>query len=214
MGIDAVALLRVSGLGAPRTRVGTEHHVEHRGDATLLHTMNRFEGAAPDEHALALRELLGAALDAHDDPRGILFFPDVCEPAGDDYEAIARAVGRAGVWAPKVGADHVPLRYTAARAGTHEALVAAMIAKLGRDEALSLDELVQVFALVREAAGAGQDAADGYAEQLDRVRTAMGDAFVREYEPSVDRQVARTRARQEAQQQLVEAWLSGRDPTW
>src|SRR6188474_379904 len=108
MGIDAVALLRISGLGAPRTPLGTEHYVEHRGDATLLHTMNRFEGAAPDEHALALRELLGAALDAHDDPRGILFFPDVCEPKGADYEAIASAVARAGVWAPKVGADHVP----------------------------------------------------------------------------------------------------------
>jgi hypothetical protein len=212
MGIDAVALLRISGLGAPRTRLGTEHYVEHRGDATLLHTMNRYEGAAPDEHALALRQLLGAALDAHDDPRGILFFPDVLEPKGADYDAIASAVGRAGVWAPRVGADHVPLRYTAARAGTHEALVAAMIAKLGRDEALSLDELVQVFALVREAAGAGPDAADGYAEQLDGLRTKMGEAFVQKYEPSVRHQVARTRARQEAQQRLVEAWLGGRDP--
>jgi hypothetical protein len=35
MGIDAVALLRISGLDAPRTRVGTEHYVEHRGEPAL-----------------------------------------------------------------------------------------------------------------------------------------------------------------------------------
>jgi hypothetical protein len=47
MVIDAVAILRI----ARRTEAGNVP-VTHRGEATLFHTMNRFDSFEPDEHAL------------------------------------------------------------------------------------------------------------------------------------------------------------------
>ena len=59
MGIDAVAVLRIANLPPPQTAFGPLP-VEHRGDATLLSTLIRFEAVDPDEHALYLR--LGSRL--------------------------------------------------------------------------------------------------------------------------------------------------------
>src|SRR5689334_16015608 len=105
MGIDAVALLRIARLPAPKTSFGAEYLVQHRGDASLLHTFVGFEGTALDEHALNVRRILGDALDAHDDPRGLLIFPDVAEPRGRSYDAIVAELG--GPFTPVVGLDHV-----------------------------------------------------------------------------------------------------------
>ncbi len=198
MGIDAVALLRIPNLPAPKTDFGAEHFVQHRGDATLLHTFARFEGAAPDEHALALRRLLGTALDAHDDPRGILFFPDAGEPDGEDYETIVRQVGDGGVWAPKVEADHVPARYTSAAPDSHEGLVARMIAVMGRDAATQLDLLAQVHLQLIELTEGRADAVAGYREQMDQLTRAMGAEVAGVYEKSLREKIAREQAAQAA----------------
>ncbi|MEP7122720.1 MAG: hypothetical protein ABJE95_17480 [Byssovorax sp.] len=36
----------------------------------------------------------------HDDPRGLLFFPDVAEPGGRTYDAVVKEIGAAGIWIP------------------------------------------------------------------------------------------------------------------
>jgi hypothetical protein len=183
--IDAVALLRIRKLAPPQDAFGGEHTVQHRGNASLVNTFNRFDGTAPDEHALALRRVLGSLLDAHDDSRGILFFPDVCEPRAKSYDAIVHEVGGAGVWAPNVALDHVPARYTAAPANSHEALVAQMVEKLGRDAATQLDMMAMVNLLVIEATGGRADAVEDYRATLVELTRGMGSDFARIYEQSL-----------------------------
>ncbi len=56
MSIDAVAVLRIAGLPEPATPFGTNHPVEHRGDASLVNLMQRFDGADPDEALRAQTE--------------------------------------------------------------------------------------------------------------------------------------------------------------
>ena len=65
--IDAVALLRIANLRAPRTALGAELFV-----------------------GLSLRRLLGTERDAHDDPRGVLFFPDVGAEFAAAFDASVR----------------------------------------------------------------------------------------------------------------------------
>lgn len=68
--------------------------------AVLVHTFQPFEvfEQNPDE-AREWLALFGDALpDVHDDPRGLLFFPDSIEPEGTTYEAVAAEVGDEGVW--------------------------------------------------------------------------------------------------------------------
>jgi len=189
MSIDAVAVLRIANLPPPPTSVGTNHLVEHRGEATLLHTFNRFEAADPDEHALALRRLLDAALDAHDDPRGILFYPDVCEPKGASYDAIVRELASAGKWVPKVDADYVPVRYRGTPRQPHDVLVGELIGVIGRDAALQLDMLAQVNKALLVTAPDRLDAAEAYRQQVDAVTRAMEVEFARRYETSLQVQV-------------------------
>ena len=208
MGIDAVALLRIRKLTAPPGAHAAEFFVEHRGKASLLHTFNRFSAATADEHALLLRRLLGPTLDAHDDPRGILLFPDVCEPKGRSYDAIVREVEAAGVWAPKVELGHVPERYTAAPADSHEALVAQMIEKLGRDVATQLDMLAQVHALIAEASGGSSGAARDYRAAVAAIAEAMGSEFTERYQAKLRQKVDAERAAQAAHFGGAQALLS------
>src|SRR6188472_2383797 len=98
MSIDAMALLRIKKLKLPPTAPGFALSVAHRGDASVVSTFVGYDATAGDELVLALRQRLGDALDAHDDPRGILLFPDVCEFRGKSYDAIVREVEEAGCW--------------------------------------------------------------------------------------------------------------------
>ena len=88
MSIDAVAVLNIPGLIGSLNALGTRPPIRHLGDASLVSTMVKFYNQQADEHALDLRHMLGSALDAHDDPRGILFFPDTGWPKSEGYEAI------------------------------------------------------------------------------------------------------------------------------
>ena len=185
MSIDACALLRIKKLLQPKTPLGVELPVAHWGDASVVSLLTSFRGQEPDEHALALRKLLGAALDRHDDPRGILFFPDVCEFRGKSYEAIVAEVEGAGVWAPNVRLDHVPARYVNAAPGTHGELVGRMIEHMGRDAALEFDMLAQTYALLRVAGV--PDAEE--VEHLDTLAHAIDFDFAAEYAKSVERKV-------------------------
>jgi hypothetical protein len=56
--------------------------------------------------------------DAHDDPRGILLFPDVVWPNGDSYATLIEELSEGGMWVPKVDLDHIPHRFANASPGT------------------------------------------------------------------------------------------------
>jgi len=206
MGIDAVAVLRIANLPPPQTKFGP-HPVEHRGDATLIDLMVRFDSGDPDEHALALRRLVGSALDAHDDPRGILFFRDVKYPRAMTYDPIVSELlltGR-GVWAPKVEADYIPMRYRGRPRQPHDALVGELISVMGRDAALHLDMLAQVNKALCMTQPERIAAAETYRGQLDAVIHAMGANFAQRYESSLQVQADAIIAAQSRSPILVEA---------
>ncbi len=119
MSIDSVVLFRIAKLGS----CGTTLRVRHRGDASLVHTFDKFERAAAEGQVTALRQLLGSALEAHDDSRGVFAFPDVCEPKTRKYEAIVDELCGVGVWVPKVAVR--------AKLGTHQSLLARLGEALG-----------------------------------------------------------------------------------
>lgn len=202
MSIDAVAVLRIASLVPARTPFGTTRLVEHRGDATLFHMFDGFDAFDPDEHALGLRRRLGAALDHHDDERGILFFPDICEPKGTSYAAIVREVSSAGVWTPKVDDDYLPVRWRGRPRYPLDALVGELIAVVGRDAAwkLEFDVLSKRFDL----AGAPDlpAARATFRASLDALARVMGGEFAASWEASLEGQLE---ARRAAQRELAGA---------
>ena len=207
MGIDAVAVLRIRKLKAPRDALGSQPMVDHLKDCSLVHTFVRFDSLAADEHALVVRRIFGAQLDQHDDPRGILFFPDVCEPKRKTYDAIVREVEAAGVWAPKVEADHVAARFTQAAPDSHEALVAQMIGAMGRDAATQLDMMAQVHLMVMGTTERRPDAVADYQAAMAQLTLAMGSEFAGRYERSLRAKVDADRAAQQARhEQMQQMW--------
>jgi len=92
MPIEALALLRLQTLH-------TSARLERLDDALIVHTGASF-ATEPEQLAEALAGLVGqAALAQHDDPRGILFIPDVAAPQARSYDAVVEEVGEGGVWA-------------------------------------------------------------------------------------------------------------------
>jgi hypothetical protein len=92
MPIEALALLRLQTLH-------TSARAERLDDALIVHTGVSF-ATEPEQLAEALAALVGeSALAQHDDPRGILFIPDVAAPRGRSYDAVVEEVGEGGVWA-------------------------------------------------------------------------------------------------------------------
>ncbi len=100
MSIDAIALLHVSAAKAKK-RVEDPDHVTRLGpDACGVSLFQRQMGleVRPVQTAVLLREALGEALDLHDDPRGILLYPDVAEPAATTYEALVKELEEGSFW--------------------------------------------------------------------------------------------------------------------
>lgn len=107
MGVDAVAILR------PKDPTKIRRHVDPDQPGTLLcpladgsllfHSFVRF--AAIEAEPTIIRDWLiqtfGADLGAvHDDPRGVLVYPDICEPRSQSYDAIVAEIEAAAVWVP------------------------------------------------------------------------------------------------------------------
>lgn len=199
MSIDAVAVLRIANLVPPRTRFGTTHLVEHREDATLFHMFDGFDAFDPDEHALGLRRRLGAALDAHDDVRGILFFPDICAPKATSYEAIVREVASAGVWTPKVDNDYLPARWRGSPRYPLDALVGQLIAVVGREAAWTLEFDATSKRMDLVGAPDRPEAQAAFRASLDAIGRVMGAEFAASWEATLN---AQFEARQAAQRQL------------
>lgn len=95
MALQAIALLQ---LRASDLRGFERARVVELDDAVLVHTGHSF-AAEPEQLAASLRALLATRLDAHRDPRGIFFLPEVAAPAARTYEAVIAEVGEGGVWA-------------------------------------------------------------------------------------------------------------------
>jgi hypothetical protein len=68
--------------------------------AMLAFTFQPFEvfEQNPGEAREWLAQFGDALPDVHDDPRGLLVFPDTCEPEATTYDAVVAEVGDEGVW--------------------------------------------------------------------------------------------------------------------
>jgi hypothetical protein len=110
MPMKASALLRITDLNpAAFASKVTQTSVARLNDASLVHTQIDFS-ADPEEMTRALIALVGApVLAAHQDPRGILFIPDVAAPTSRSYDALVAEVGEGGVWAPQLDAQALQL---------------------------------------------------------------------------------------------------------
>lgn len=88
-------------------------YAEKLDDGTyLVHTFQPFAVflGNPDE-ALNWLEQFGDALDdCHDDPRGLLFFPDDLEPDGTTYDAIVAEVADKGLFVPLLLEPMLPMQ--------------------------------------------------------------------------------------------------------
>jgi hypothetical protein len=81
---------------------------------------------------------------------------------------------------------------------SHEALVATMIEKMGRDAAMQLDTLTQIHLLVMNATSGRPDSVTDYQAVISQVRAAMGGAFAQRYERSLRSKVDADAASQQA----------------
>jgi len=117
MGIEAIALVKLTpaqidaafpAKGAERPGAdGKPLKLVALEDAVLLVLGVSFD-MEPDEAGYEVRKRLGAALDAHDDARGILIVPDKARPRSKTYADAVEEVGDLGFWAKKVAADFAP----------------------------------------------------------------------------------------------------------
>src|SRR5262245_35221486 len=76
-------------------------YAEELADGSMLvHTFQPFEIFAqdPNEARTWLTQFGEALADIHDDPRGILFFPDTYEPTATTYDAVVGELADKGVW--------------------------------------------------------------------------------------------------------------------
>jgi len=167
MPMDAVAVLAIAGFEAPDGAA----RARHRGDASLLALGAPFTPDDPAMMRFALRMLIGDALDAHGDPRGVLFLPAALDAAGVDYAGIVAACADAGAWAPGPEEAAPP---PPPRAGPDAALLAELAATLGAERADGLAIPLEV-ALINEQAR--PDAPSLAAAAETAIAAAMGAGF-------------------------------------
>jgi hypothetical protein len=94
----------------------------------LLFTFQPYEqfAATPAYGKLWLAQFGEVMSEVHDDPRGVLFFPDTVEPEAQAYAAVVAEVGDQGVFVPPTSADEA----AAAIAGIDPELLQALAAQL------------------------------------------------------------------------------------
>ena len=110
MSADAVAVFRPKDPAKLRPYLDLDETEESDGiyaealedGAMLVFTFQPFEvfEQNPDEAQEWLAQFGDALPEVHDDPRGLLFFPDTCEPESTSYDAVVTEVGDRGVWIP------------------------------------------------------------------------------------------------------------------
>ncbi len=109
MSADAVALFRPKDAAKLRPFLDLDDETEESDGlyaealddgAMLVHTFQPFEvfEQNPSEAREWLAQFGDALPDVHEDPRGMLFFPDTCEPDSTSYDAVVTEVGEEGIW--------------------------------------------------------------------------------------------------------------------
>lgn len=109
MSSDAIALLRPRDFHALEPFLDLDDDSEESDGlyadvladgAVLVHTFQPFEAfaASPGEGRAWLAQFGESLPLVHDDPRGVLFFPDDLEPDATTYEAVVEAASGGGVW--------------------------------------------------------------------------------------------------------------------
>lgn len=71
--------------------------------SVLVHTFQPYAvfAAHPNEGRSWLGQFGPVLPFVHDDPRGLLFFPESCDPAASTYEDVVREIGDRGTWVPQ-----------------------------------------------------------------------------------------------------------------
>ena len=104
MGIDAVAVIKPPPPSRLRSVLDPDRDsvVVLDDDTLLISTFIRLEACRNDlDEARGWLSGYGVRLlEGHDDPRGVLFFPDVAEPRGRTYDEVVAQVEDGGVWVP------------------------------------------------------------------------------------------------------------------
>jgi hypothetical protein len=134
MGITAIALLKLPGLVAKQP-------IDRLDDAVLLHTGEDF-GDEPLTLSLAVRALVGDSIDAHVDPRGIFFIPDVVQPKARSYDGVIEEIGEGGVWGPLHAPELAGLTFGGGAAGL-EALLGGMLQQMPSEVLAAASAAVQ-----------------------------------------------------------------------
>lgn len=116
MSSDAIALLRPRDFHALEPFLDLDDDSEESDGlyadvladgAVLVHTFQPFEAfaASPGEGRAWLSQFGESLPLVHDDPRGVLFFPDDLEPDATTYEAVVEAASSGGVWIEATAPD-------------------------------------------------------------------------------------------------------------
>ncbi len=111
MDADAIALLRPLDFAALAPYLDLDEDSEESDGlyaevlddgAVLVHTFQPFAtfAANPLEGRAWLSQFGSALGQVHQDPRGVLFFPETCDPSGEGYDAVLGEVEPSGVWIP------------------------------------------------------------------------------------------------------------------
>jgi hypothetical protein len=100
---NAVALLRPRSLQRLSAHLDTDEArmVDFLYDGSVLYRTGMPYPPMTFDELIARAWLTGFGEDLkelHDDPRGVLFFPDTCRLRGGTYREIVREVGYAGIW--------------------------------------------------------------------------------------------------------------------
>lgn len=71
--------------------------------AVLVHTFQPYAvfAAHPNEGRSWLGQFGPVLPFVHDDPRGLLFFPESCDPSASTYDEVVREIGDRGTWVPQ-----------------------------------------------------------------------------------------------------------------
>lgn len=193
-------------LGEPTAQLGfggrfkRDYRPEVRRDCALVPTPLRFYEMKGGEVGLYLREVYGAALDAHDDPRGALTYPDHKSPSGQNYAEIVAELDAAegdedDAWEPLGAIGDIPRAYSKAEAGSVENYIFQMMEVVGRDGAIALGETARRCFQGGYGAPHEPDAIQRQHDILDRIAAWMGDDFADAYEIVLARETGWRRRR-------------------
>lgn len=152
--------------------------------SVLVHTFQPYAvfAAHPNEGRAWLGQFGPVLPFVHDDPRGLLFFPEACDPSASTYDAVVLEVGDRGTWVPQKALSPEEARaYSAANARELDELrrvTARLTGESEDDPAPPADVDAHAFAAKLLAGEAGDvDPSFAAAKLLESVQKRVLEAF-------------------------------------